>query len=121
MSNGIQTKMNHVLLHLIVSDAPHEVRESATEINRYINSIGKQSRDVFSTTFGSRPKVADTKVAAAAELLRNDWLSYQEIGNRVGLKKVTVQQSLMPAVRKLHNVERQRMGVHGKYKYRITG
>lgn len=121
MSNGIQTKMNYVLLHLIMSEAPNDVLETATEVSRYINSIGEQPRDVFNTTFGSRPKVADTKVAAAAELLRDGWLSYQEIGNRVGLKRITVQQSLMPAVRKLHNVERQRMGVQGKYKYRITG
>lgn len=65
-------------------------------------------------------KVSEAKVVKAIDLLSKEWLSYQQIANRVNLSKSSVATALMPAVRKRANVTRQRMGKMAKTKYRIT-
>ena len=65
-------------------------------------------------------KVSEAKVVKAIDLLSKEWLSYQQIANRVNLSKSSVATALMPAVRKRANVTRQRMGKMAKTKYRVT-
>ena len=65
-------------------------------------------------------KVSEAKVIKAIDLLSKEWLSHQQLANRVNLSKSSVVTALMPAVRKRANVTRQRMGKTAKPKYRIT-
>jgi len=65
-------------------------------------------------------KVSEAKVVKAIDLLSKEWLSYQQIANRVNLSKSSVATALMPAVRKRAVVARQRMGKMAKTKYRVT-
>jgi predicted transcriptional regulator len=65
-------------------------------------------------------KVSEAKVIKAIDLLSKEWLSHQQLANRVNLSKSSVVTALMPAVRKRANVTRQRMGKLAKPKYRIT-
>jgi len=65
-------------------------------------------------------KVSEAKVVKAIDLLSKEWLSYQQIANRVNLSKSSVATALMPAVRKRAVVTRQRMGKMAKTKYRVT-
>lgn len=67
-----------------------------------------------------RNKVSEAKVIKAIDLLSKEWLSHQQLANRVNLSKSSVVTALMPAVRKRANVTRQRMGKLAKPKYRIT-
>ena len=45
-------------------------------------------------------KVSEAKVVKAIDLLSKEWLSMQQIANRVNLSKSSVMTALMPAVRK---------------------
>ena len=65
-------------------------------------------------------KVSEAKVIKAIDLLSKEWLSHQQIANRVNLSKSSVVTALMPAVRKRAVVSRQRMGKMAKTKYRVT-
>ena len=65
-------------------------------------------------------KVSEAKVVKAIDLLSKEWLSHQQIANRVNLSKSSVVTALMPAVRKRAVVTRQRMGKMAKTKYRVT-
>ncbi len=65
-------------------------------------------------------KVSEAKVVKAIDLLSKEWLSYQQLANRVKLSKTSVATALMPAVRKRAVVTRQRMGKMAKTKYRVT-
>ena len=65
-------------------------------------------------------KVSEAKVIKAIDLLSKEWLSMQQLANRVNLSKSSVATALMPAVRKRANVSRQRMGKMAKTKYRVT-
>jgi hypothetical protein len=65
-------------------------------------------------------KVSEAKVVKAIDLLSKEWLSMQQLANRVNLTKSSVATALMPAVRKRVNVSRQRMGKMAKTKYRVT-
>ena len=65
-------------------------------------------------------KVSEAKVVKAIDLLSKEWLSHQQIANRVNLSKSSVVTALMPAVRKRAVVARQRMGKMAKTKYRVT-
>ena len=65
-------------------------------------------------------KVSEAKVVKAIDLLSKEWLSYQQLANRVKLSKSSVATALMPAVRKRAVVSRQRMGKMAKTKYRVT-
>ena len=65
-------------------------------------------------------KVSEAKVVKAIDLLSKEWLSHQQIANRVNLSKSSVVTALMPAVRKRAVVPRQRMGKMAKTKYRVT-
>ena len=65
-------------------------------------------------------KVSEAKVVKAIDLLSKEWLSHQQIANRVNLSKSSVATALMPAVRKRAVVSRQRMGKMAKTKYRVT-
>ena len=65
-------------------------------------------------------KVSEAKVVKAIDLLSKEWLSHQQLANRVNLSKSSVVTALMPAVRKRATVSRQRMGKMAKTKYRVT-
>ena len=65
-------------------------------------------------------KVSEAKVVKAIDLLSKEWLSHQQLANRVNLSKSRVVTALMPAVRKRAVVTRQRMGKMAKTKYRVT-
>jgi len=65
-------------------------------------------------------KVSEAKVVKAIDLLSKEWLSMQQLANRVKLSKSSVATALMPAVRKRAVVSRQRMGKMAKTKYRVT-
>jgi len=65
-------------------------------------------------------KVSEAKVVKAIDLLSKEWLSHQQLANRVNLSKSSVVTALMPAVRKRAVVTRQRMGKMAKTKYRVT-
>ena len=65
-------------------------------------------------------KVSEAKVIKAIDLLSKEWLSMQQLANRVNLSKSSVMTALMPAVRKRATVSRQRMGKMAKTKYRVT-
>ena len=65
-------------------------------------------------------KVSEAKVVKAIDLLSKEWLSMQQLANRVNLSKSSVATALMPAVRKRAVVTRQRMGKMAKTKYRVT-
>jgi len=65
-------------------------------------------------------KVSEAKVIKAIDLLSKEWLSMQQLANRVNLSKSSVMTALMPAVRKRAVVSRQRMGKMAKTKYRVT-
>ena len=65
-------------------------------------------------------KVSEAKVIKAIDLLSKEWLSHQQIANRVNLSKSSVVTALMPAVRKRAVVSRQRMGKMAKTEYRVT-
>ena len=65
-------------------------------------------------------KVSEAKVVKAIDLLSKEWLSMQQLANRVNLSKSSVATALMPAVRKRAVVSRQRMGKMAKTKYRVT-
>ena len=65
-------------------------------------------------------KVSEAKVIKAIDLLSKEWLSMQQLANRVNLSKSSVMTALMPAVRKRAVVTRQRMGKMAKTKYRVT-
>ena len=65
-------------------------------------------------------KVSEAKVVKAIDLLSKEWLSHQQIANRVNLSKSSVVTALMPAVRKRAVVSRQRRGKMAKTKYRVT-
>jgi hypothetical protein len=91
-------------------------------VSEFVNEVINEQIDgvkVIHPRQGMR-KVSEAKVIKAIDLLSKEWLSYQQIANRVNLSKSSVATALMPAVRKRANVSRQRMGKMAKTKYRVT-
>ncbi len=87
------------------------VRETINEQNASVTVVHPMK---------GKPKVSEAKVVKAIDLLSKEWLSYQQIANRVNLSKSSVATALMPAVRKRAIVATQRMGKLAKTKYRVT-
>ena len=87
------------------------VRETINEQNASVTVVHPMK---------GKPKVSEAKVIKAIDLLSKEWLSYQQIANRVNLSKSSVATALMPAVRKRAIVATQRMGKLAKTKYRVT-
>ena len=60
------------------------------------------------------------KLVMAEEFLRRGFKSRVQIANHLSITTDTVKTKVLPNLRRLHNVERERFGVTGKYKYRIA-
>ena len=59
-------------------------------------------------------------LSRAETLLSSGWKSKIQIANHLSITTDTVKTKVLPNLRRLHNVERERFGVTGKYKYRIA-
>ena len=59
-------------------------------------------------------------LSRAETLLRSGWKSKIQIANHLSITTDTVKVKVLPNLRRRHNVERERFGVTGKYKYRIA-
>ena len=60
------------------------------------------------------------KLVMAEEFLRKGFKSRVQIANHLSITADTVKTKVLPNLRRLHNVERERFGVTGRYKYRIA-
>ena len=56
----------------------------------------------------------------AEQFLRQGFKSRVQIANHLSITADTVKTKVLPNLRRLHNVERERFGVTGRYKYRIA-
>jgi len=59
-------------------------------------------------------------LSRAETFLRSGWKSKIQIANHLSITTDTVKVKVLPNLRRRHNVERERFGVTGKYKYRIA-
>lgn len=59
-------------------------------------------------------------LARAETLLRSGWKSQRQIANYLCITSDTVKVKVLPNLRRRCNIERERFGVTGKYKYRIA-
>ncbi len=91
-------------------------------VSEFVNDVINEQIDGVKVVhpMKGKPKVSEAKVVKAIDLLSKEWLSYQQIANRVNLSKSSVTTALMPAVRKRAVVTRKRMGKLAKTKYRVT-
>jgi len=64
--------------------------------------------------------VSTRKLVMAEQFLRQGFKSRVQIANHLSITTDTVKTKVLPNLRRLHNVERERFGVTGKYKYRIA-
>jgi len=60
------------------------------------------------------------KLGRAETLLRSGWKSKIQIANHLSITTDTVKTKVLPNLRRRCNIERERFGVTGKYKYRIA-
>lgn len=56
----------------------------------------------------------------AETLLRSGWKSQRQIANHLSIATDTVKVKVLPYLRRRCNIERERFGSTGKYKYRIA-
>jgi len=59
-------------------------------------------------------------LSRAETLLRSGWKSRVQIANHLSITTDTVKTKVLPNLRRRCNVERERFGVTGRYKYRIA-
>ncbi len=59
-------------------------------------------------------------LARAETLLRSGWKSQRQIANYLCITSDTVKVKVLPNLRRRCNIERERFGATGKYKYRIA-
>jgi len=59
-------------------------------------------------------------LSRAETLLRSGWKSRVQIANHLSITSDTVKTKVLPNLRRRCNVERERFGVTGRYKYRIA-
>lgn len=64
--------------------------------------------------------ISPRKLVVAEKFLRTGFKSRTQIANHLGITTDTVKTKVMPNIRRVHNVERKRFGVTGRYKYRIA-
>ena len=100
-----------------------ELRAAVTTLtDRHIAYL-KSKRYEDANVWSGEPKliagVSEGKIALAAMFLKTGYKSPRQIATHLRLGKQTVIQKVLPNVRKLHNVKRQRMGARGNYKFKI--
>jgi uncharacterized membrane protein len=59
-------------------------------------------------------------LSRAETLLRSGWKSQRQIANHLSITTDTVKVKVLPHLRRRCNIERERFGATGKYKYRIA-
>ena len=64
--------------------------------------------------------ISPRKLVIAEKFLRTGFKSRVEIANHLNITTDTVKTKVLPNIRRVHNVERKRFGVTGRYKYRIA-
>ena len=72
------------------------------------------------TELNKRLGVSAQKLVKAEQFLRQGFKSRVQIANHLSITTDTVKTKVLPNLRRLHNVERERFGVTGRYKYRIA-
>ena len=100
-----------------------ELRAAVTTLtDRHIAYL-KSKRYEDANVWSGEPKliagVSEGKIALAAMFLKTGYKSPLQLATHLRLGKQTVIQKVLPNVRKLHNVKRQRMGARGNYKFKI--
>ncbi len=104
-----------------------ELRTAVTTLTdrhiAYLKSKQYEDANVWSGETVEEPKllagISEGKIALAAMFLKTGYKSPRQIATHLRLGKQTVIQKVLPNVRKLHNVNRQRMGKRGNYKFKI--
>ena len=86
----------------------------------YVEGRGFEEAAKAEDTPPKRLGVSTRKLVMAEEFLRKGFKSRVQIANHLSIKTDTVKTKVLPNLRRLHNVERERFGVTGKYKYRIA-
>lgn len=105
-SDSIATRdANSIVARVVLAYVKGEVFEEATTIE---------------DTPPKRLGVSTRKLVMAEEFLRKGFKSRVQIANHLSITTDTVKTKVLPNLRRLHNVERERFGVTGKYKYRIA-
>lgn len=64
--------------------------------------------------------ISPRKLVVAEKFLRTGFKSRIQIAHHLNVSTDTVKTKVMPNLRRVHNVERERFGVTGRYKYRIA-
>jgi len=72
------------------------------------------------TEQGKKLGISLRKLVMAEQFLRQGFKSRVQIANHLSITADTVKTKVLPNLRRLHNVERERFGVTGRYKYRIA-
>ena len=86
----------------------------------YVEGRGFEEAAKAEDTPPKRLGVSTRKLVMAEEFLRKGFKSRVQIANHLSITTDTVKTKVLPNLRRLHNVERERFGVTGKYKYRIA-
>ena len=101
-------------LDMFVSDSLDRQEKDIKRMNGLANIIMRDEPE-------PKLKGISAKTLAKAEwLLRSGWKSRVQIANHLNISTDTVKTKVMPNLRRAHNVERERFGVTGRYKYRIA-
>tara|TARA_R110002050_G_scaffold15117_1_gene46872 strand:- start:938 stop:1330 length:393 start_codon:yes stop_codon:yes gene_type:complete len=100
-----------------------ELRAAVVTVTHRHIAYLKSKRYEDANVWSGEPKliagVSEGKIALAAMFLKTGYKSPRQIATHLRLGKQTVIQKVLPNVRKLHNVNRQRMGKRGNYKFKI--
>jgi formylmethanofuran:tetrahydromethanopterin formyltransferase len=86
----------------------------------YVEGRGFEEAAKAEDTPPKRLGVSTRKLVMAEQFLRQGFKSRVQIANHLSITTDTVKTKVLPNLRRLHNVERERFGVTGKYKYRIA-
>jgi len=86
----------------------------------YVEGRGFEEAAKAEDTPPKRLGVSAQKLVKAEQFLRQGFKSRVQIANHLSITTDTVKTKVLPNLRRLHNVERERFGVTGKYKYRIA-
>ena len=86
----------------------------------YVEGRGFEEAAKAEDTPPKRLGVSTRKLVMAEEFLRKGFKSRVQIANHLSITTDTVKVKVLPNLRRLHNVERERFGATGKYKYRIA-
>lgn len=110
-SDSIATRdANTIVARVVLAYVKGEVFEEATTIEDTPPNA----------ELNKRLGVSAHKLVKAEQFLRQGFKSRVQIANHLSITTDTVKTKVLPNLRRLHNVERERFGVTGKYKYRIA-